>query len=58
MHIVDRHFAAENAHDVEGTMATYTDDRAGEQARAAPVHLRERHGVVDVPPVACDQAER
>lgn len=24
--IIDRHFAAENAHDVEGTLATYTDD--------------------------------
>jgi steroid delta-isomerase-like uncharacterized protein len=24
--IVDRHFAAENAHDVEATLATYTDD--------------------------------
>jgi steroid delta-isomerase-like uncharacterized protein len=26
MDIVDRHFAAENAHDVEATLATYTDD--------------------------------
>jgi len=26
MDIIDRHFAAENAHDVEGTLATYTDD--------------------------------
>lgn len=26
MEIIDRHFAAENAHDVEGTLATYTDD--------------------------------
>jgi steroid delta-isomerase-like uncharacterized protein len=24
--VIDRHFAAENAHDVEGTLATYTDD--------------------------------
>lgn len=24
--VVDRHFAAENAHDVEATLATYTDD--------------------------------
>lgn len=24
--IIDRHFAAENAHDVEATLATYTDD--------------------------------
>ena len=24
--IIDRHFAAENAHDIEGTLATYTDD--------------------------------
>lgn len=26
MEIIDRHFAAENAHDVEGTLATYTED--------------------------------
>ena len=26
MDIIDRHFAAENAHDVEGTLDTYTDD--------------------------------
>jgi steroid delta-isomerase-like uncharacterized protein len=26
MDIIDRHFAAENAHDVAGTLATYTDD--------------------------------
>lgn len=26
MDIVDRHFAAENAHDVESTLSTYTDD--------------------------------
>lgn len=26
MDIIDRHFAAENAHDVEGTLATYTED--------------------------------
>ncbi|MDH3190059.1 MAG: nuclear transport factor 2 family protein [Acidimicrobiia bacterium] len=26
MDIIDRHFAAENAHDVEATLATYTDD--------------------------------
>jgi steroid delta-isomerase-like uncharacterized protein len=26
MDIIDRHFAAENAHDVQGTLATYTDD--------------------------------
>jgi steroid delta-isomerase-like uncharacterized protein len=26
MDIIDRHFAAENDHDVEGTLATYTDD--------------------------------
>lgn len=26
MNIIDRHFAAENAHDVEGTLATYTED--------------------------------
>ena len=26
MHIIDRHFAAENAHDVQATLDTYTDD--------------------------------
>jgi len=26
MDLIDRHFAAENAHDVEATLATYTDD--------------------------------
>ncbi len=26
MDIIDRHFAAENAHDIEATLATYTDD--------------------------------
>ena len=26
MDIIERHFAAENAHDVVGTLATYTDD--------------------------------
>lgn len=26
MNIIDQHFAAENAHDVAGTLATYTDD--------------------------------
>ena len=26
MDIIERHFAAENAHDVEATLATYTDD--------------------------------
>lgn len=26
MDIINRHFAAENAHDVEATLATYTDD--------------------------------
>jgi steroid delta-isomerase-like uncharacterized protein len=26
MDVIDRHFAAENAHDIPGTLATYTDD--------------------------------
>jgi ketosteroid isomerase-like protein len=26
MDIIDKHFAAENAHDIPGTLATYTDD--------------------------------
>ena len=26
LELIDRHFAAENAHDIEATLATYTDD--------------------------------
>jgi steroid delta-isomerase-like uncharacterized protein len=46
--IVDRHFAAENAHDVEGTLATYTDDIVWDDVThpLAPVRGKEEVGAV------------
>lgn len=43
MDIIDRHFAAENAHDVEGTLATYTDDIVWDDITHpdAPFHGKE-----------------
>ena len=40
MDIIDRHFAAENAHDIEATLATYTDDVIWDDVAnpACPVH--------------------
>ena len=40
MDVVDRHFAAENAHDVEATLATYTDDIVWDDVThpLSPVH--------------------
>ena len=41
--LIDRHFAAENAHDIDATLATYTDDivwespARGQVYRSAPV---------------------
>jgi steroid delta-isomerase-like uncharacterized protein len=48
MDIIDRHFAAENAHDVEGTLATYTDDIIWDDVThpAAPFHGKEQVGAV------------
>ena len=36
--IIDRHFAAENAHDIEGTLATYTDDIVWESPARGQVY--------------------
>ena len=52
MDIVDRHFAAENAHDVAATLATYTDDIVWDDVTnpLSPVHaeavggLHRHHG--------------
>ena len=43
MDIVDRHFAAENAHDVPATLATYTDDIVWDDVTHpdAPFHGKE-----------------
>ena len=40
MDLIDRHFAAENAHDVAATLATYTDDVVWDDVGnpACPVH--------------------
>ena len=48
MDIVDRHFAAENAHDVPGTLATYTDDIVWDDIThpLSPVRGKEAVGVV------------
>ena len=43
MHVVDRHFAAENAHDVAATLETYTDDIVWDDVThpLSPVHGKE-----------------
>ena len=43
MEIIDRHFAAENAHDVPATVATYTDDIVWDDVTHpdAPFHGKE-----------------
>jgi steroid delta-isomerase-like uncharacterized protein len=48
MDIIDRHFAAENAHDVEGTLATYTDDIVWDDVTHpdAPFRGKEQVGAV------------
>ena len=48
MDIVDRHFAAENAHDVEATLATYTDDIIWDDITHpdSPFHGKEAAGRV------------
>lgn len=48
MDIIDRHFAAENAHDVAGTLATYTDDIVWDDVTHpdAPFHGKEEVGSV------------
>ena len=46
--IVDRHFAAENAHDVPGTLETYTDDIVWDDVThpLSPVRGKEAVGAV------------
>jgi steroid delta-isomerase-like uncharacterized protein len=46
--IIDRHFAAENAHDVAATLATYTDDIVWDDVTHpdAPFHGKEEVGSV------------
>jgi steroid delta-isomerase-like uncharacterized protein len=48
MDIVDQHFAAENANDVPGTLATYTDDIVWDDVThpLSPVHGKEAVGAV------------
>ncbi|MGH8927554.1 MAG: nuclear transport factor 2 family protein, partial [Acidimicrobiia bacterium] len=48
MDIVDAHFAAENAHDVPGTLATYTDDIVWDDVThpLSPVQGKEAVGAV------------
>lgn len=43
MDIIDRHFAAENAHDVQGTLDTYTDDIVWDEVTHpdSPFHGKE-----------------
>lgn len=46
MDIIDQHFAAENAHDVEGTLATYTEDIVWDDVTHpdAPFHGKQAVG--------------
>ncbi len=48
MDIIDRHFAAENAHDVQATPDTYTDDIVWDDVTHpdAPFHGKEEVGSV------------
>lgn len=48
MDIIDRHFAAENAHDVAGTVATYTDDIVWDDVTHpdSPFHGKDEVGEV------------
>ena len=48
MHVVDRHFAAENAHDVPATLETYTDDIVWDDVThpLSPVHGKDAVGAV------------
>ena len=48
MDIIDRHFAAENAHDVQATLDTYTDDIVWDDVTHpdAPFHGKEEVGSV------------
>lgn len=48
MDIIDRHFVAENAHDVDATLATYTDDIVWDDIThpEAPFHGKDEVGKI------------
>ena len=48
MDIIDRHFAAENAHDVEATLATYTDDIVWDDVTHPDAPFRGKEEVASV----------
>ncbi len=66
MDIIDRHFAAENAHDVPATLATYTDDIVWDDVTHpdSPFHGKEEvgavySGIIDaIPDVRLDSVRR
>ena len=66
MDIIDRHFAAENAHDVAATLATYTDDIVWDDVTHpdAPFYGKEEVGnvyssIIDaIPDVVLESVKR
>jgi steroid delta-isomerase-like uncharacterized protein len=64
--IIDRHFAAENAHDVQGTLDTYTDDIVWDDVTHpdAPFHGKDEvaavySGIIEaIPDVLLDSVKR
>ncbi len=46
--MIDRHFAAENAHDVEKTLATYTDDVVWDDVTHPRSPFRGKRAVAEV----------
>ena len=66
MDIIERHFAAENAHDVQGTLDTYTDDIVWDDVTHpdSPFHGKEAVGAVyssildAIPDVVLDSVKR
>lgn len=66
MDVVDRHFAAENAHDVTATLATYTDDIVWDDVThpLSPVHGKAAvanvyAGIIDaIPDLRLDSVRR
>ena len=66
MDIIDRHFAAENAHDVEATLATYTDDIVWDDVTHpdSPFHGKDAvgsvySGIIDaIPDVQLESVKR
>ncbi len=66
MNIIDQHFAAENAHDVAGTLATYTEDIIWDDVTHpdSPFHGKKEVGEVyggiieAIPDVQLDSVKR